>query len=119
MEYSHNLKIILTENNNIIEDKDVLETIKSILSTKKTHQIEWNGRVVDITIKWDKKELNTINQSLMGDLFSCPIYEFDTIILRHTQETISKINCKYLIKFYLSRTICDKKINKDSAGFVI
>ena len=98
-----------------------METIKSILSKNNTHKIEWNGRVVDITIKWDKKELNTINQSLMGDLFSCPIYEFDTIILRHTQETISKmnVNCKYLIKLYLSRTICDKRINKDSAGFVI
>ena len=54
----------------------------------------------------------------MGDLFSCPIYEFDSIILQHTQETISKINCKYIIKFYISRIIYDKTINKDSIGFV-
>ena len=68
--------------------------------------------------KWDKIILSEINHTLMGDLFSRPIYEFDTIILRHTQETISKINCKYIIKFYISRIIHDKRINKDSVGFV-
>ena len=118
MEYTHNLKIILIENNSIIEDKVVLDEIKSILSKNHTHKIEWNGRLPDITIKWDKMELNKINQELMGDLFSYPIYDFDTIILRHTQETISKINCKYIVKFYISRIIHDKKINKDSAGTV-
>lgn len=54
----------------------------------------------------------------MGDLFSNPIYDFDSIILQHTQETISNINCKYIIKFYISRLLCDKKINKDSVGSV-
>jgi hypothetical protein len=33
-------------------------------------------------------ELSKINQALMGDLFSYPIHDFDTIILHHTQETI-------------------------------
>ena len=65
-----------------------------------------------------KMELSKINQALMGDLFSYPIYDFDTIILHHTQETISKINCKYIVKFYISRIIYDKKINKDSVGVV-
>lgn len=41
----------------------------------------------------------------MCHLFSCLIYEFNSIILQHTQETISKINCKYIIKFYISRII--------------
>ena len=118
MVYTHNLKIILTENNIIMEDKDVINEIKSILSKNHTHKIEWNGRLHDITIKWDKMELNKINQALMGDLFSYPIYDFDTIILHHTQETISKINCKYIVKFYISRIIHDKRINKDSAGVV-
>lgn len=120
MEYSHNLKIILIDNNNnnIIEDNDVINEIKNILSKNHTHKIEWNGRVLDITIKWDKMELNKINQSLMGDLFSYPIYEFDSIILYHTKETISKIKCKYIVKFYISRIIHDKKINKESIGFV-
>ena len=118
MEYTHNLKIILLDNNNIIEDKVILNEIKNILSKNNTHIIQWNGQLQNFTIKWDKKELNEINQILMGDLFSCPIYEFDSIILQHTQETISKINCKYIIKFYISRIIYDKTINKDSIGFV-
>lgn len=118
MEYTHNLKIILLNNNIIIEDKIILNEIKNILSKNNTHIIQWNGQLKNFTIKWDKKELNEINQILMGDLFSCPIYEFDSIILQHTQETISKINCKYIIKFYISRIIYDKTINKESIGFI-
>ena len=119
MEYTHNLKIVLVDNdNNIVEDKDILTEIKSILSKNNTHVIEWNGKFQNFIIKWDKKELNEINQILMGDLFSYPIYEFDKIILEHTQNTISKINCKYTIKFYLSRIIYNKIINKNSFGSV-
>ena len=119
MEYTHNLKILLVDNNNsIIEDKPILNEIKNILSKNNTHKIEWNGKPQNFIIKWDKKELNEINQILMGDLFSYPIYENDRIILHHTQETISKINCKYIIKFYISRIIYNKSIHKDSIGFV-
>jgi hypothetical protein len=118
MEYTHNLKILLLDNKNIIEDKVILNEIKSIISKNNTHIIKWNGQLQNFTIKWDKKELNDINLILMGDLFSSPIYEFDSIILQHTQETISKINCKYIIKFYISRIINDKIINKDSIGLV-
>jgi hypothetical protein len=120
MEYTHNLKIILLDNNNnsIIEDKVILNEIKKILSKNHTHKIEWNGRLLDITIKWDKIILNEINQILMGDLFSLPIYDFDSIILHHTQETISKIDCKYIVKFYISRIICNKIMNKDTIGFI-
>ena len=118
MGYTHNLKIILLENNNIIEDKIVLDEIKSILSKNNTNIIEWNGKLEKITIKWDKKDLNEINKSLMGDLFSYPIYDFDRIIQNHTQQTISKINCKYIIKFYISRIICDKIIDKNTIGLV-
>ena len=118
MEYTHNLKIILLNNNNIIEDKDTLNEIKNILSKNNTHTIEWNDEPQNFTIKWDKKELSDINQTLMGDLFSHPIYDLDRIILQHTQETISKIKCKYIIKFYISRIIYDKIINKNSIGLI-
>jgi hypothetical protein len=118
MEYTHNLKIILLDNNSIIEDKPILNEIKNILSKNNTHKIEWNGQLQNFTIKWDKKELCEINQTLMGDLFSYPIYDSDSIILHHTQQTISNINCKYIIKFYISRIIYDKIINKDSIGFI-
>ena len=119
MEYTHNLKIVLLDNNtNIIEDIEILNEIKNILSQNNTHPLKWNGTRQQFTIKWDKCVLSEINQILMGDLFACPIYEFDSIILHHTQETISKINCKYIIKFYISRMIYDKKIDKNSIGFV-
>jgi len=118
MKYTHNLKIILIDNNKIIEDLTILNEIKSILSKNNTHIIEWNGRLQNFTIKWDKKELSEINQVLMGDLFSYPMYDADSIILDHTQKTISKINCKYIIKFYISRIIYNKTINKNSIGLI-
>jgi hypothetical protein len=121
MEYTHNLKIILVDdNNNIIEDKVILNEIKDILSRNNTHKIEWNNKLLDVTIKWEKKELSEISQILMGDLFSHPIYEYDSIILDHTQKTINKIDCryKYFIRFYISRIIYDKIIDKNSVDFV-
>jgi hypothetical protein len=118
MSYTHNIKIILLDNYKIIEDINTLNEIKSILCKNNTHVLDWEGTPKNFTIKWDKIGLSNINQILMGDLFSNPIYEFDSIILQHTQETISKISCKYLIKFYISRILNDKKIDKNSIGFV-
>ena len=118
MEYTHNLKIVLIEKNTIIEDKDIQNEIKNVLSKNNTHKVEYNGKLQTVTIKWDKKELSEINQTLMGDLFSYPIYEFDSIILRHTQKTILNINCKYTIKFYISRVLFDKIIDKNTIGLI-
>jgi len=117
---THNLKIILLDNNNkIIEDNEVLNEIKSILSNNHTHVMQWNGQHQNFSIKWTKKELSEINQILMGDLFSNPIYDVDSIILNHTKKTISNIKCKYIIKFHISRIICNKITSKDSAGIVL
>jgi hypothetical protein len=121
LEYTHNLKIILVDENNIIvEDSVLLNEIKSILTNNNTHTIVWNGQLLDFTIKWDKKELCEINQALMGDLFSNPIYDSDRIILDHTEKTIFKIDykCKYFVKFYISRIIYDKIIDKKSVDNV-
>ena len=54
----------------------------------------------------------------MGDLFASPIYEMDSLILKHIQTIISNIKSKYNIKFHLSRIIRDKHICKDSVGTV-
>jgi len=119
MDYTHNLKIILLDsNNNIIEDKVILDEIKNILTKNNTNKIGWNGKLHTISIKWDKVILNEINQVFMGDLFSTPIYDFDKLILDHTQETISKIECKYKVSFYISRILMNKKIDKNSVGFI-
>ena len=45
----------------------------------------------------------------MGDLYSNPIYNFDSIIVNHTKQIISNINNK----FNYNNTIC-----KDSYGFI-
>lgn len=117
MNYTHNLKILLLDtNNSIIKDDIFLDEIKNILCQNNTNLIEWNGKPMNITIKWEKKELNIIDKYFMGDLFSNPIYNFDSLILNHTQQIISKINSKYIIKFHISRIICDKKICKDTCG---
>lgn len=119
MEYTHNLKIILLDSsNNIIEDKPILDGIKKILSEDNTHSIGWNTKFLDVTIKWNKIVLTDVNQALMGDLFACPIYDYDSIILNHTHLTIANIKCKYTIKFHISRLLRDKTINKNSGGVV-
>ena len=117
--YTHNLKIILLDNNsNIVEDQFFLADIKNILSKSNIHPIEWNGKMENITIKWDKKKLSEVDKHFMGDLFSIPIYEMDSIILKHTENTISKINSKYTIKFYISRIIADKICSKYTCDII-
>lgn len=119
MNYTHNIKLLILDNDyKIIEDTNLLNEIKNMLCQNNTNVCNWNGRLKNITIQWFKKELNEIQQHFLGDLFSSPIYEMDSIILEHTEKTISKINSKYIIKFHISRLICDKKINKDTCGNV-
>jgi hypothetical protein len=120
MNYTHNIKLLLLDDRyKIIEDIDLLNEIKNILCQNNTNICNWNGKLENVTIKWDKKELNELQKHFLGDLFSSPIYEMDSIILEHTEKTIAKINSgKYNIKFYISRLICDKKINKYTCGTV-
>lgn len=118
MTYTHNLKIILLDNDCIIDDHSTLSEIKRILSKNNTHEFKFNGQYQYFSIKWDKQEISVVNQSLMGDLFSRPIYEHDEVIFNHTKETISNIDCKYEIKFYISRLMCNRIIDKNSFGLV-
>jgi len=119
MIYSHNLKVLLLDNSkNIIEDELVLNEIKDVLSKSNTISLLLNGKLENITINWERQRLSKMQDYFMGDLFANPIYEFDSIILNHTREVISKIECKYIIKFYISRIISDKIINKYSVGYV-
>ena len=119
MEYTHNLKIILIDSNgNIVSDNDFLDQIKNTLCLLNTKNLKWNNKNTDITIKWDRKELNNIEKQFMGDLYSNPMYSVDSIIVNHTNQIISNINntSNYNIKFYISRVIGDKTICKDSYG---
>jgi hypothetical protein len=119
MIYSHNLKVLLLDNSkNIVEDELVLNEIKDVLSKSNNISLIWNGKFENFTINWERQHLSKIQDYFMGDLFANPIYEYDSIILNHTREVISKIECKYIIKFYISRIIDDNIINKNSAGYV-
>lgn len=119
MEFTHNLKILLLDNNsNIINDDFFLEEIKNILTNNNTHLLNWNGKKNSFSIKWNKINLNQLDRHFMGDLFSHPIYEMDSIILNHTEKTISQINSKYIIRFHISRICCDKICSTNSSGYV-
>lgn len=119
--YTHNLKIILVDTNgNIVSDNDFLDEIKNTLCQLNTKKNQWNRTNLNVTIKWNRKELNNIENQFMGDLYSNPAYNFDSIIVNHTKQIISSINNKsnYNIKFYIYKIIGDKTICRDSCGVV-
>ena len=119
--YTHNLKIILVDSSgNIVSDNDFLDKIKNTLCQSNTKKVQWNGTNLDVSIKWNRKELNNIEKQFMGDLYSNPAYDSDSIIINHTNQVISNIDNKsnYNIKFHISRLIGDKTICKDSYGVV-
>jgi hypothetical protein len=90
MEFTHNLKILLLDSNsNIINDDFFLEEIKNILTNNNTHLLNWNGKKNSFTIKWNKINLNQLDRHFMGDLFSHPIYDLDSIILNHSQISLN------------------------------
>jgi hypothetical protein len=99
-------------------ENEFLEEIKNKLCELNTKKIEWNGEKIDVKIKCDRKELNNIEKQLMGDLYSNPAYNFDSIIVTHTTQIITSKNKKsnYNIKFYISKLIGDKTICKNSYG---
>jgi hypothetical protein len=117
--YTHNLKIIMIDNDgNIVLDNEFLDEIKNALCQTNTKQMQWNGKNIDIILQWHKKELNNIQKQFMGDLFTTPIYDFDSIIVNHTSQVISSAKHNYNIHFYISRIIGDKTICKNSGGVV-
>jgi hypothetical protein len=119
--YTHNLKIILVDSSgNIVFDDEFLYEIKNALCQSNTKKVKWNGQNIDVTIKWHRKELNNIQNQFMGDLFTTPIYDSDSIIVNHANQIISNINNKsnYIIKFYISKLIGDKTICRDSYGVI-
>ena len=115
--YTHNLKIILVdESGKIILEDGFLEEIKDKLCKINKESEVWDGKEIDIIMKWERKELNNIERELMGDLYINSAYDIDSIIVNHTKGVIGKINNRsnYGIKFYISRVIGDKKICRDS-----
>ena len=121
MEFTHNLKLLLVDKEKkvVMEDEAFLDEIKDILCQNNTCILDWNGKTQPFTYQWHKRNLTEVESQLMGDLFSRPIYEFDTILVRHVEQILSKIvNQEYTIVFYVTRLIGDKRISSDSAGTI-
>ena len=122
--YTHNLKLVVVDDEDNIVVDETIELIKSCFIQENTHKILWNNTNEKYTIKWDMIQLDKLNSQFMGDLFSCPIYNFDSIIIEHIQKTIRNVSkiCKlddnYKIKFHLSRIAGDKTICKNSYGLI-
>ena len=119
--YTHNLKIILVDSSgSIILDNDFLDEIKNTLCQSNTTKHKWNGKNIDITIKWHRKELTNIEKQFKGDLYSNPAYNFDSIILNHTNQVILKIKntSNYDIKFYIFKFIGNPTICRDTYGVI-
>jgi hypothetical protein len=119
-EYTHNLKIILVDKNGkIILDNYILDEIKKTLCQLNTKKVSWNNENLEVSIKWERKELTNIEKELMGDLYSTPVYNLDSIIVNHTNQIISSINkSNYKIKYHISKVIGDKSICNNSYGIV-
>ena len=79
-----------------------------------------SNRNMDITIIWQRKELTNIEKQFVGDLYSNPAYDIDSIIVNHTKQIISTINneSNYDINFYISRIIGNKTICRNSYGVI-
>jgi hypothetical protein len=118
--YTHNLNIVFVDaSGNIVEDEEYMDEIKKIFCEPQSHTISWTQKRAIYTILWTRKKLDTLQRHVMGDLFSYPIYEKDSIILIHTQKTINSIpNPKYKIRFHISRVAGDKQTIPDFIGFI-
>ena len=122
--FTHNLKIILIDKSeNIIENNNILDKIKNkIIEKTYVYNQNWNNSLIKCSIKWDKLNLSKLYSNFMGDLFSNPMYEHDTIIYEHTNKIIEEIKIEleidYEIKFYISRLPGDKKIIKECCGSI-
>ena len=119
---THNLKIIfLDDHNKVVEDVDFLQEIQTVLQQENTHDLEWNGVQQPFTIRWDKVPLNSIDKHFVGELFARPAYHQDSIIIEHTEKTLSSIPAHlhgYDIRFYISRLLCDTRMLENCADIL-
>jgi len=119
---THNLKIIfINDHNEVVEDAVFLQEIYAILTQEKTHDLEWNGKVQPFTIRWDKVSLDEIDKHFVGELFARPAYHQDSIIIEHTEKTLTSIHAHlhgYDIRFYISRLLGDTRMLENCAGTI-
>jgi hypothetical protein len=68
----------------IENQSDILKQVKSLLNKKKIlHRQSFNGYEFDNPVEW----ILITNHSNLGDLFSRPLYDFDSLLYEHTYKT--------------------------------
>jgi hypothetical protein len=111
--YSHNLKILIVDQkNNVVKNDELLNKIKAKFEEKNVHQQTYNFFYeMECCIIWRRKKLNKLCKHFLGDLFCNTIYEADSIIYRHTEQTIEKIEKEIELQpgqkivFYISKMV--------------
>jgi hypothetical protein len=109
---------LIDNNGNIVSDDEYLDKIKQRLCDDNEIQLVWNNHIITVYNRWLIKDLDNIEQQLMGDLFCCSAYDYDSIIVEHTKQVVSGMQNKYKIRMHISKLIGDKTILKGTFGSV-
>ncbi len=114
-DYTHNLNILIVdENDMVIEDNNLLESIYNELDNKViTKQGKMLNRTFEITIYWNRLSLTNIQSKFMGKLFIKSLHS-DKVLYEITERFLSeienrlKINTKnnnWKIIFHISKLL--------------
>lgn len=114
-DYTHNLNILIVDENDIvIEDNNLLESIYNELDNKViTKQGKMLNRTFEITIYWNRLSLTNIQSKFMGKLFIKSLHS-DKVLYEITERFLSeienrlKINTKnnnWKIIFHISKLL--------------
>lgn len=92
-EYTHNLKITLVNEDNLVYTDDILlqmikdEITKGVIQ----HNIVHLAKQQNVFIIWNQHELNENDKLVMGDLFTKSDYKYPEINIIHIIKTLQKI----------------------------
>jgi hypothetical protein len=98
LDYTHNLNILIVdENENIIEDKILLESIYNEFDNKLiTKQGKILNRMFEIKMYWNRLSLTNIQGKFMGELFIKSLHS-DKVLYETTKRFLSEIENKLKI----------------------
>lgn len=93
--YTHNLKLSLINSLNqqpIENQEELLQEIKAALHNNTyVHFQTFNGYSFHHSVKWTQIRTPNPLPNQLGDLFSRPLYDFDSLLYEHTYKTLELI----------------------------
>jgi len=115
LDYTHNLNILIVDENDIvIEDNNLLESIYNELDNKViTKQGKMLNRTFEITIYWNRLSLTNIQSKFMGNLFIKSLHS-DKVLYETTERFLNEIedqlkinttNKNWKIIFHISKLL--------------